>query len=72
MVSQLMFGPGLFLLLEVSQKRQGRDGWGRGDKVPGHLQEPPALAGTSGTAISVGFQVPPRNESSEQGEGKGF
>lgn len=38
-----MFGLGLFLLREVSQERpEGAEG--RGDKVPGHLQEAPALA----------------------------
>lgn len=43
MISLLMFGLGLFLLWEVSQ--EGQEGAeGRGDKVPGHLQEAPALA----------------------------
>lgn len=43
MVPLLMFGLGLFLLWEGSQERQ-EGARSRGDKVPGHLQEAPALA----------------------------
>jgi hypothetical protein len=62
-----MFGLGLFLLWEESQERQEGAG-GRGDKVPGHLQEAPALAalGTPQySQSSVSFrrkEIPTRRE----------